>query len=68
MKDLIKARNIVAAINFIIAIIFAAVALSDNLTNASAIILSILLITFATATFILTVYLAIAKSNNSTKK
>lgn len=63
MKKLIRAKNIIAAVNVIIAIIFSILSMTDKLTGQLLTVMSILLITFSSTTFLLTVYVAVGKKN-----
>lgn len=68
MKTLKLIKNIVVIMNFVVAIIYAALAITGNLVGVLLPIFSVLLIVFATATLAtLPIYVALT-NNKKTKK
>ena len=67
MKTLKLIKNIVVTMNFVVAVIYAALAIIGNLVGVLLPIFSVLLIVFATATMALSIYVALA-NNKKTKK
>lgn len=68
MKTLKLIKNIVVTMNFVVAVIYAALAITGNLVGVLLPIFSVLLIAFATATMVvLPIYVALT-NNKKTKK